>query len=322
MNRVIITHNAPDLDAVSSSWIIKRFLPGWDLSEVKTIPAGMRVSRIDENGFPVYGFLPEKAKAPTDVIEKMNGVEVIHVDTGMGALDHHQTGDDSICAAKLAYNEVLKHSDQNGLLPGKNKRLALERLVEYAVDDDHFQEVFYADPTNDVYDLSIVGLLAGQKLLYPKDDATVIAFGMDLLDSALHVLENKIQAEQEIKEKGIDFQTKWGKAIAIETANDAVLKIAQTMGYVISVRKDPVSGAVRIKSRPGRRTGKTFADTVYSHEEVDLTPIYEKLKKMDSDATWFLHASKRMLLNGSSKNPNMRGSKLTLSEVVEVLQNN
>jgi hypothetical protein len=42
---------------------------------------------------------------------------------------------------------------------------------------------------------------------------------------------------------------------------------------------------------------------------------------MDTEASWFLHVSKRMLLNGSSKNPNMKGSKLSLSDVVEVLQN-
>ncbi len=60
---------------------------------------------------------------------------------------------------------------------------------------------------------------------------------------------------------------------------------------------------------------------VFEDMDIDLTPVYKKLSKMDPDATWFLHISKRMLLNGSSKNPSMKGSRLTLSEVVEVLQN-
>jgi len=93
------------------------------------------------------------------------------------------------------------------------------------------------------------------------------------------------------------------------------------MGYVLTVRKDPATGSVRVKARPRRRTNGKFPEGVFENVEVDLTPVYEKLKKMDPDATWFLHISKRMLLNGSSKNPNMKGSKITLDEVVEVLQN-
>ncbi len=54
---------------------------------------------------------------------------------------------------------------------------------------------------------------------------------------------------------------------------------------------------------------------------MDLTPIYEKILKVDPEGSWFLHVSKRMLLNGSSKNPQMKGTKLTLPEVVEILQN-
>jgi len=131
-------------------------------------------------------------------------------------------------------------------------------------------------------------------------------------------------AEKEIKERGIEFQTKWGKAIAIETLNDTVLKLAQIMGYVVAVRKDPSTENVRIKARPRKRANSQkprAKSQIFEDVDIDLTRVYEKLKKMDPDATWFLHVSKRMLLNGSPKNPDMRGSKLTLSEVVELLQN-
>ena len=57
-----------------------------------------------------------------------------------------------------------------------------------------------------------------------------------------------------------------------------------------------------------------------SGDEIDLTALYEDVKKQDPDATWFLHASKHMLLNGSAKNPDMKPTKLTLSEVIETVK--
>ena len=306
---MIVTHKASDFDAIASSWIIKRFLPGWENAEFRFVPAGEKLKGV---------YIREG-----EVIERVDDHDVIHVDTGLGKLDHHQVQDENICATSLAFDYILK---QNlSLAQDENKVEALKRIAEYAVNEDHFQEVFWADPANEVYDFSIVSLIHGIKLMYPKDDQSVMAFGMDVMDSIYHYFENRIWAEKEIAEKGIEFTTRWGKSIAIETLNDTVLKLAQVMGYVIAVRKDPSTGNVRIKARPKKRTNsqqpKAKSKNIFENVDIDLTPVYDKLAKMDSDATWFLHVSKRMLLNGSSKNPEMKGSKLTLSEVVEVLQN-
>lgn len=310
MVKVIVTHKAPDLDALASAWIIKRFLPGWNEAEITTVPAGTKL---------------QGAYAKTgEAVEVVDGREIIHTDTGMGKLDHHQVMDDDVCATSLAFDYVLKFERENGLTAAKPKREALKRLVDYVIDDDHFQEVFYPNPSSDIYDFSIIGLLHGIKLLYPKDDTTTINFGLDLLDAALHELESKVHAERELQENGIEFTTRWGKAIAVETGNDAVLKLAQIQGFVLSVRKDPETQSIRVKARPKKRRTKNeeqITKNAFEDVDIDLTPIYEKLKKMDTSATWFLHVSKRMLLNGSTKNPDMRGTKLTLSEVVEVITN-
>lgn len=306
MSKIIVTHNSPDLDAVSSSWLIKRYLPGWEDAEVVTVPAGGRLNTLH---------------AEDDVIESLDGKEVIHVDTGMGPLDHHQTQDHDVCAAKRTLAYVLERSPE--LQKNKHKSEALRRFVECVVDDDHFQEVFYPDPAADFYEFSLVSLLSGIKVQYPRDDETCLRFGFDLLDAAVLGMENRMWAEEELKEKGIEITTPWGRGIAVETLNDEVLKLAQLMGYVIAVRKDPKTGSVRIKARPPMRkiTKDAKKEGIYNDVDVDLTPVYEKLVKMDPTASWFLHVGKRMLLNGSSKNPQMKGSKLTLPEVVEVLQN-
>lgn len=306
MKRIIVTHKASDLDAVTSAWLIKRFLPGWDTAEIQFVPAGSKL----------LGNYTKKG----DAIEVVDGAEVIHVDTGMGPLDHHQTENSDVCATSLAF-EYVKNAGENGLLEGKIKTKALSEMVEYVVDDDHFQEIFFINPTASVYDFSLVSLLHGIKAQYPKDDVTCMRFGMDMLDAALHSFENKIWALEEIEEKGIKFATRWGEALAVETLNDTILKLGQQAGFVITVRKDPTNGAIRIKARPTMRNKyKESKFPIFEHVDVDLTSVYEQLQKMDPEASWYLHVSKRMLLNGSSKNPTMRGSKLSLDQVVEILK--
>src|SRR3989344_1339917 len=75
------------------------------------------------------------------------------------------------------------------------------------------------------------------------------------------------------------------------------------MGFVVVVRKDPKKGYLRIKSLP--------------RADIDLTALYDRLKKDEPEATWFLHASRHMVLNGSSKNPDMKPSRRPLHEFIE-----
>ncbi len=310
--RRIVTHKSSDLDAITSVWLIKRFLTNWDSASVEFVNAGDKLEGEYQNA--------------GEAIEIIDGIETITVDTGMGALDHHQTADNNCCGASLALDFVLTHSDSS-LIKHDVRRDAVKRIVELVIDDDHFQEVYYPDSSHDIYEFGLVAIIQGFKLENQKDDGALVEFMMVCLDSVLQNLEKKIWAENEIKEKGVEFDSKWGKAMAVETINDEVLKLAQMQGYKLAVRKDPNGGFVRIKAIPDVRSknyevGIKGEDAKKEQElikTIDLTQAYEKLKEMDSEASWFLHASKRMLLNGSSKNPEMKGTKLTLPEVIEVL---
>jgi hypothetical protein len=307
--RKIITHKSCDLDAISSVWLIKRFLPGWEDAEVEFVNAGSKLEGKYEN--------------ENQAIEIVDGVETIHVDTGLGPLDHHQTSDNNTCGASLTFDFVLK-TPETTLNKHENKREAVRRIVELVIDDDHFQEVYFPDASSDIYEAGIVGILHGYKILHRGEDKELVEFGFELLDDIAHNLEAKIWAENELEEKGVEFHTKWGKAIAVETINDDVLKVAQMKGFAISVRKDATYGYIRIKALPDKRI-KRSRDSVQSSEKslgIDLTPVYEKLKEMDPEANWYLHVSKRMLLNGSSKNPEMAASKLSLAQIIEVLKEN
>lgn len=294
--KYIVTHTAPDMDAITSVWLLRKFLGGWDKAEVKFVPAGDRLLSLP------------KGQSFEFAIEKKGIDEYIHVDTGMGPLDHHQTSDTNTCGASLTFDFVKKSLIENKI--NDEKLEALSRIVKYVVDVDHFKEVFRADPLEDYHDFSIVNILDGFKLEKPNEDNYYVLFISECLDALLHDFENKIWAEREIKNNSKEFETRWGKGLGLETINDSVVKLAQIMGYEIVVRKDPRKGYVRIKAKPDSKTKKG----------VDLTLAYEKLSKMDPNATWFLHVSKKMLLNGTPKNPKMKPTKLSLDDIIGVLK--
>ncbi len=296
--RRIVTHTSPDMDAITSVWLIKRYLPGWEVAEIRFVPAGSRIGNLTG----------EQATKLTEPIELIGGNEVLQVDTGLGPLDHHQTSDKQTCGASLTFDFVKKSVKENTFNPEKLE--ALERIIKYVVEVDHFKEVFRPDVLANYQNFSITDILDGLKYQHPNDDRYYVEFISLCLDALVHELENNVWAEKEIKDKGIEFETKWGKGLGVETINDTVVKMAQLMGYIIVVRRDPRKGYVRIKTKPDSEKEKG----------IDLTLVSEKLKKMDPSATWFLHVSKKMLLNGTPKNPKMKPTKLSLNDIIEVLK--
>jgi hypothetical protein len=193
-------------------------------------------------------------------------------------------------------------------------------MVNVVVAIDHFKEVFWPDASADYQEFSLFGILEGLKSQRPNDDQYYLDFIKQCLDATLHNFENRMWAEKEIQQNGREFISRFGKGMAFETINDTVLKLAQKMGYVIVVRKDPRKGYVRIKARPFQESTEVTPLPLTLNPNIDLTPVYETLSKMDPQATWFLHVSKKMLLNGTSKNPKMKATKLSLDEIVRVLE--
>lgn len=326
--KIIVTHTAPDWDAIGGVWLLRKYLPGWHDAAVEFVPAGQRREKS-------IGHSEESIDNPIEIIGED---EIIHVDTGLGPLDHHQTSDKSVSGTSRAWDYVREQRAKSGDQSEESEKVkdrdaAIDRIVTFIVDTDHFKEVFWDNPSADFHEFSILGILEGLKLYKPDEDDYYVEFGIECLESLLRTFENRIWAEREI-EKAKKFETKWGTGLAFETLNDTVLKLAQKMGYVLVVRKDPRKGYVRIKARPeneqraeGRgqsektvTVGSEAMEQSLENEEIDLTPAYEKLSKMDPHATWFLHVSKKMLLNGTPKNPNMVPTKLSLDDIIKVIE--
>lgn len=298
MVKKIVTHQGPDLDAVTSVWLIKRFMSGWEKTGVCFVPAGETWE-----GQPVD-----------------SDPNVLHVDTGLGKFDHHQLDEDT-CAAKKIFDFLRRQksrhaefssasgipkqvrNDKKGVRNDAGE--ALERMVEVVNDIDHFRQVFWPNATADFYEFFLEAVLDGLNLIYQDEDEKVVEFGLRALDGVYKKFQNKVWAEKILEEQGRKFKTKWGKGIGFETKNDEVISLAQKKGFKIVLRKDPKKAYVRIKARPERG--------------IDLKEEFEKLKKADPEATWYFHPSGCMILNGSVKNPKTKPTALELKEVIEIV---
>lgn len=276
--KTIVTHFSPDVDAICSVWLVKKFMPGFSNAEITFVPAGETL----------YNKKPDSSK------------DIIHVDTGLGRFDHHQDNRDT-CASKLVY-EYLR---EKGYVKKSNLE-ALQRLVDQVNEIDHFRQVFWDEPASDRYELFLGSIVDGLRLLYPRESKKILAVGFEILEAIFRQFENKIWAENIIKNEGIKFKSFFGRTLAFESTNDEVVELAQKLGYKLVIRKDPRKGYLRIKALP--------------IVKIDLTKIYRQLREKDKQATWYLHPSKHMILNGSTKNPEMRPTKLSLEEIIDIIK--
>jgi len=278
MVKYLVTHIFPDIDAITACWLLKRNDSDFDKAQIKFVPAGTTL---------------DKQKADIDP-------EVIHVDTGLGRFDHHQT-DERTCASKL----VLEYLKQEKKI-GKKKEAGLNKLIELVTQIDHFENFFWEKPADDRYDLCLHQLFDYLKMSGRLNDRELVSQGFLLLDALLFGLREKIKAEEEIKE-GREFKTKWGKAVGMETKVSRVLKLGQKMGYVLVLTKDPEKGFVVIKCQPKK--------------ELNLEEAYKALSQADKQADWFFHKSKHIILNGSRHNQDVKPSRLSLNELIDILRN-
>jgi hypothetical protein len=129
---------------------------------------------------------------------------------------------------------------------------------------------------------------------------------MQCLDASLGNLREYSSALEILESRGHEFDLAGKKCLAVETHNDATIKIAQKKGFAMVIRKDQDAGNVRIKARP---------DAPF-----DLRDVAPKIIEADPKATWFAHGSGKMLINGSKKHRNQVPSSLSINQVIEILK--
>ncbi len=290
--KLLVTHHAPDLDAIGGIWLFKRFdALNYANAQVAFVDPGDTISLEDcEKNFNCQLH------------------EVTHVDTGLGEFDHHQPekAQASISASSLVYDYICQQ------YPDKKDDQALAALVNHITEIDHFREIYWAEAKEDRFLFSLHSLIHGHEYVNLHDDQSQLNFGLQSLDYAYAALTQHYKAKEAIKERGQEFNLPIGKCLAIESGNDDTIKLAQIQGYQLVIRKDPEQDFIRIKARPDSKNpdGSNF----------NLEKLAKIIKEIDQSASWFCHASGKMLLNGSNGWRQKKASKLSLQQVVDLVQ--
>lgn len=275
----IVTHQSPDLDSVASSWLVKRYLPGFQDARLTLTAAGTTLNDASPDENP----------------------DIAHCDTGGGRFDHHHIHDPE--KKHSATERVYNYLCENKLIH-KDLIEPLGRIAAHATLVDHLGQIHFPDPLNDRYDFALHQVITGMKEA-GYDDENIYESMWKCLDGVLSIFVSKIEAEA-VLAQAHEFRTRWGRALSIESENTAALTMAQFKGFVVVVQKNPKTGAARIKSIPD--------------PSIDLTPVYERIQKEDAVGEWFLHISKNMLLNASSKGAPMTPTSLTREALQHILE--
>lgn len=282
---LLVAHHSPDLDAIAAVWLFKRFdAQGFAHAKVAFVNSGQTLSANEAAQFEA---------APH---------EVIHVDTGLGEFDHHQSdrGLQYLSATKLVFEHLCR------IHPELFTDKALKTLVDFVTDVDQFAEIDWPDASSPRYCLMIQELIHGLERQPDHDDLMQLEFGMRMLDAGYAVLSEQIEAQVELDTKGHVFALARGSGIALETSNDVTMKLAQKHGHLLVVKKDPKTGNIRVKIRP---------DAGFN-----LSALRDQILQKDRVGNWYYHPSGRMFLNGSDKRRDQKASPLTLEQVTKLVK--
>lgn len=217
--------------------------------------------------------------------------DIVHFGIGRGKFDEHK-GDVGECAGSLVWKDIRRQ----GLAPGDElERKVLEELVEWNKLIDTGKA-----PLHEFSEFSVQSFI---RPLDSKKDSSqkALQLGEEILDRILEVLKRKQQSLKDW-EKRVEFASKFGKTIAVSS---------QTIDRAFCKR---MGGDLFIIYNPKYRSVQFFTP---SHE-IDLKPIYDEVKKRDSDASWFLHQSHHMVICGSSSAPDSKPTKLMFEQLIKV----
>lgn len=286
MNRkLIVTHHAPDLDAIGAAWLLKTF-DNQHYADAK------------------FAFVNPGDRIEADEVKKLQlkSQDVTHVDTGLGKFDHHQPerGHDHSSASSLVYEYLCR------LHPDLEQDHALDILVEFITETDHFEEIYWPEASHYRYDMMLHQIIRGLEFVELHDDDSQLHFGFTCLDGTYATLKQHVKAKEILADKAEYFPIKLGECMAVESRNDDTLKVAQKNGAIIAIRKDSSRGHIRIKARPDA--------------DLDLKDLADEIKEVDQVGTWYYHPSGKMLINGSRKHRNQKPSPLSLQQVIKLTQ--
>ncbi len=216
----------------------------------------------------------------------------IFIGTGGGQFDEHKESLAGTCAGALVYEHLKKKNyiPKNEILRG-----ALDKLTEWNLLIDTGKA-----PDSQFNEFSIQALIRAKDGL-PENSLKSVELGREILDRILIVLKRR---QQSIKdwEGRIEFKTRFGKSFAVKSET-VDREFCREQGGDLFLMYSPKNKGVQY-----------FTPSF----EIDLKPIYDKVKALDPEASWFLHQSRHMVICGSSSAPDSKPTKLSFEQLIEV----
>ena len=221
--------------------------------------------------------------------EAQESDDKVFLGVGRGRFDEHK-GDLEDAAVSL----VWKFLKENNFTPTDPTALsALEELVDWVRLDD------LGKPAH-VYDEFSLPAFIRPKYSDNASSLKAVELGVEILDRILDVLKRKHQAKKEW-ENHIEFDSKFGKSYAVK-GKAVDREFCKKIGGDLFLMVDPDNNSVQY-----------FTPSF----EIDLKPIYDKVKKLDPAADWFLHQSHHMVICGSGSAPDSKKTKLNFEQLIE-----
>lgn len=212
----------------------------------------------------------------------------VFVGTGGGRFDEHKEGLNT-CAGSLVY----EYLEKQGFISGDLTKKALEKLVNWNLLIDT------GKASNSQFDEFSVQAFIRTKDNSSETSKKSVELGREILDRMLEVMKRKEQSVIDW-EKRIGFDTKFGKTYAVTS---------ETVDREFCREQD---GELYLMYDPKYNSAQFFGPNV------DLEPLYRKVKELDPDADWFLHQSHHMVICGSSSAPDSKPTKLSFEKLVEL----
>ncbi len=208
--------------------------------------------------------------------------EVMHFGIGKGKFDEHK-GDLDDCATSLVWKETGIQDP------------AIKELVQYVTLEDTGKL-----PILEFGEFSLPAFIR-PKSDDPKLSVKAVELGGEILDRILEVLKAKHQAVIDWEAR-IESETGFGKTIAVRSSSVDRVFCKSHVGDLF-LMFDPKNTSVQY----------------FTPKDIDLEPIYLKLKQIDPSADWFLHHSHHMVICGSGAAPDSNPTKLNFEQLKSVI---
>lgn len=232
----------------------------------------------------------EFVSASRDLAARQESEDKIFLGTGGGRFDEHKEGLET-CAGSLVY-EYLK---EKGYIPKDDiLRGALEKLVDWnrLIDTGKAPDCQFDEFSIQAF----IRCKDGNK----ENSQKSVELGIEILERILVVLKRRQQSYKDW-EKRVEFKNKFGKSFAI---------ISETIDREFCREQ---KGDLFLMYHPKHKSVQYFTPSF----EIDLEPIYRKVKELDPQASWFLHQSHHMVICGSSSAPDSKPTKLSFEQLIE-----